>query len=150
MSQEENIKKNLIDKFKYLENSIRTPRPRRIFLDVDLKNFAEVFDYAVKQLNFTHLCAITGLDEQDKLGFIYHLAQTPGLILNLKTTAPKDGPAIKTVMPYFPNAEIYERELVDLFGAKVEGLPSGNRYPLTNDWPKDQYPLRKDWRAENA
>jgi Ni,Fe-hydrogenase III component G len=46
----------------------------------------------------------------------------------------------------FPSAHIYERELIDLLGAKVEGLPPGNRYPLTDDWPKDQYPLRKDWK----
>ncbi|MDD5432403.1 MAG: NADH-quinone oxidoreductase subunit C, partial [Candidatus Omnitrophica bacterium] len=52
----------------------------------------------------------------------------------------------KSVISYFPGAEIYEREVVDLFGAKVEGLPPGNRYPLTDDWPTDQFPLRKDWK----
>jgi Ni,Fe-hydrogenase III component G len=50
------------------------------------------------------------------------------------------------VIPLFVGAEIYERELVDLLGVKVEGLPSGNRYPLMDDWPKDQFPLRKDWK----
>ena len=50
----------------------------------------------------------------------------------------------------FPAAHIYERELVDLLGAKVEGLPPGNRYPLPDDWPEVQYPLRKDWKQESS
>jgi Ni,Fe-hydrogenase III component G len=32
----------------------------------------------------------------------------------------------------------------------VEGLPAGNRYPLTDDWPADQFPLRKDWKPDSA
>ena len=54
----------------------------------------------------------------------------------------------KTVISYFPDAEIYEREVVDLFGVTIEGLPPGNSYPLPDDWPKGQYPLRKDWKPE--
>jgi Ni,Fe-hydrogenase III component G len=113
-----------------------------------LANFPEVFDYAVKQLNFLILATITGLDEGTSLGFIYHLARASGIVLNLHTTAPKDKPVIKTVTEYFPSADAYERELVDLFGAQVEGLPQGNRYPLPDGWPANQFPLRKDWNAE--
>jgi len=38
---------------------------------------------------------------------------------------------------------------MDLFGAKVEGLPEGPRYPLPDDWPKNQFPLRKDWKPDS-
>jgi Ni,Fe-hydrogenase III component G len=146
MPQEESIKQELIRKFGYLENNIKIQRPRRISLEIDYKNFFEVFDYLVREAKFNHLCTITGLDEQDKLGFIYHLAQDSGILLNLKTSLPKQDSRLKTVIQYFPGAEIYERELMDLLGAKVEGLPAGNRYPLTDDWPADQFPLRKDWK----
>lgn len=150
MSQEENIKQALINKFSFLEQGIRIPRPRRIFLEVSLEKFVEVFEYIAKGLNFSHLCTITGLDEGENLSFIYHLVQDPGVLINLKVSVPKENPVIKTVTAYFPGAEIYERELNDLFGAKVEGLPAGNRYPLTDEWPKDQFPLRKDWRQPDA
>jgi Ni,Fe-hydrogenase III component G len=145
MQHEENLKNDLITKFPYLDGRVTIVRPRRISVDVDPGNFGEVFDYVVKQLQWSHLCTITGLDEGDKLGFIYHLAKDPGRVINLKTSVDKKNPVLKTVSSYFPGAEIYERELVDLFGAKVEGLPQGNRYPLTDDWPADQFPLRKDW-----
>jgi Ni,Fe-hydrogenase III component G len=81
------------------------------------------------------------------LSFIYHLAQDTGILLNIKISVPKASPVLMTVSGYFPGAEIYEREVVDLLGAKVEGLPPGNRYPLIDDWPAGQYPLRKDWQA---
>ena len=100
----------------------------------------------IKGLKFGHLIAITGLDEQDKLSFIYHIAQDAGIMVNIKTSVSKDNPVIKTISKRFPTADVYERELVDLFGAQVEGLPEGNRYPLVDDWPKGQFPLRKDWK----
>ncbi len=148
MIHEEEIKQKLINRFAYLEGNCKVTRPRRVFAEVSPENFLEVFDYLAKGLNFTHLCTITGLDESDKLSFIYHLAEDSGLLVNLKTSVPKERPLLKTVTPYFPGAEIYERELIDLLGAEVEGLPAGNRYPLTDDWPQGQYPLRKDWKPD--
>ncbi|MDP2921301.1 MAG: NADH-quinone oxidoreductase subunit C [Candidatus Omnitrophota bacterium] len=148
MSMEENIKEGLVKNFSFLENKIQVQRPRRLLLDVDLERFEEVFEYLTKGLKFGHLIAITGLDEQDKLSFIYHMAQDGGIMINIKTSVPKDNFAIKTISGRFPSAEVYERELVDLLGAKVEGLPEGSRYPLVDDWPKGQFPLRKDWKTK--
>jgi len=146
MSKEENITQALIKQFAYLEGHIKTTRPRRIFLEIDPSRLEAVLEYALKNLGFLHLVSITGLDEEDKLGFIYHLAEDSGVVLNLKTSVLKDHPEIRTITKYFSGAEIYERELVDLFGVQVEGLPAGNRYPLTDDWPAGQFPLRKDWK----
>ena len=148
MTQEEKIKESLVNKFNYLSVSIKIVRPRRISIEVSLDNFEPVFAYLARDLQFSHLCTITGLDEPEKLSFIYHLAADSGVLVNLKIALPKNSPTLKTVTPYFPGAEIYERELVDLFGAKIEGLPSGHRYPLTDDWPVDQFPLRKEWKAD--
>lgn len=147
--QEEKIKRQLIEQFSYLTDKISVQRIRRIFADVPADSFADVFEYAIGKLGFVILATITGLDEGPTLGFIYHLARENGIVLNLHTSVPKEKPVIKTIMPYFPAAEDYERELVDLLGAQVEGLPAGNRYPLPDDWPANQYPLRKDWSLEN-
>ena len=145
----EDIKQGLIARFAFLEGKVTTPRQRRIFLDVEMARFKEVLDYSQKKLAFTHLCTITGLDEGERLGFIYHLAHKGGVLLNIKVSVPKEKPVLKTITDIFPSAEIYERELIDLLGAEVEGLPAGNRYPLTDDWPKDEHPLRKDWKPKS-
>ena len=148
MSEEDDIKLRLIEKFGSLSEKIIVKRQRRIFADVSLPDFAEIFEYAVKTLNFSILAAITGLDGDTTFGVIYHLANENGIMLNLHTYPPKDNSVITTITPYFPAAEAYERELVDLLGIQVSGLPQGNRYPLPDNWPTNQYPLRKDWKVE--
>ena len=148
MSEEEKIKQRLTDRFNFLADKITIKRARRLFLEVSMDNFSEVFDHAIKSLDFSMLSAISGLDEGDKFGLIYHLASDAGIMLNIKTSIPKDAPILQTVTGYFPSAEMYEREMVDLLGINVKGLPEGNRYPLPDDWPADQYPLRKGWKSD--
>ncbi len=128
--------------------NVRVQRDRRIFADVPEEKFREVFDYAVKGMNFLILGAITGLDEGDKFSFIYHISREDGIVLNLKISLPREKPVLNTITGYFPCAEIYERELEDLLGAKVMGLSAGKRYPLPDDWPKGEFPLRKDWKPD--
>lgn len=150
MIQEEIIQRELVDKFKFLENQIKIQRVRRIFAEVDIAYFNEVFVFSVQTLDFKILCAITGLDEINRFGIIYHLANENGIVLSLKIFIPKDKPLISSITKYFSSAEIYEREIVDLFGINVEGLPQGKRYPLPDNWPQGQYPLRKDWKKEGV
>jgi Ni,Fe-hydrogenase III component G len=147
-AKEEKIQGDLTAKFSFLADKVRVQRERRIFSDVPAANFRDVLDYAVKNLEFEFLCTITGLDEGENLSFIYHLTRQDGIVLNLKISVPKNNPVIKTITDYFKGAEIYEREVMDLLGAKVEGLPEGKRYPLPDDWPADEYPLRKDWKKK--
>lgn len=148
MAQEENIKNELSKKFSNLEDAIIIKRERRIFLDVPLEKFKEVFDYLVKDMRFNVLSAITGLDEGESIAVIYHLTKDGGLLFNLKTRVSKESPAVSSVTPSFSYAEIYERELMDLLGIKVVGLSEGPRYPLDDNWPKDEFPLRKDWKGK--
>jgi len=148
MTREEEIRNELIKKFPFLEGKVTVRRARRIFAEVPLKNFNELFEYAMNDLFFVILCAITGLDEGATLGFIYHVAREDGIILNIKVSVDRNDPVIKTITGYFPGADIYEREVMDLLGAKVQGLPAGNRYPLSDDWPAGEYPLRKDWKKK--
>ncbi|MFA6321227.1 MAG: NADH-quinone oxidoreductase subunit C [Candidatus Omnitrophota bacterium] len=150
MTKEPDIQNSLIKKFGFLEGKIRIPRERRIFADAAPENFATIIEYAMKDLSFTMLCTITGLDEGATLGFLYHLAREDGIMLSIKLNIDKNNPVIKTITGYFPGADIYERELMDLLGAKVEGLPEGRRYPLSDDWPVGDYPLRKDWKKQEG
>lgn len=139
------IENSLKEKFGFLADKVRVQNDRRVWVDVDQQNLNEVFDFCVKKLLFTHLSAITGLDEVAAFGVIYHLSRDGKVILNLRTRLSKDNAVIKSVYGYFPCAENYERELEDLLGIKVNGLPEGRHYPLPEDWPKGEYPLRKDW-----
>jgi Ni,Fe-hydrogenase III component G len=148
MTKEEEVQQQLVKNFSFLEGKIRIQRIRRIFVDVPTDKFEDVLKFLMNKVNFNILCTMTGVDDGSTLGFIYHLTRTDGIVINVKISVPKDNPKIKTIIEYFPAAVIYEREVVDLLGAKVEGLPEGSRYPLPDGWPEGQYPLRKDWKPD--
>jgi membrane-bound hydrogenase subunit beta len=146
--EEEKIKQQLAERFGLPAEKITIQRERRIWADVPAAEFGDIFDYAVDKLGFVILATITGFDEGPTLGATYHIARESGIILNLHISVPKDKPVIKTISTRFPAADAYEREMVDLLGMQVEGLPPGNRYPLPDGWPEGQYPLRKDWKSD--
>lgn len=146
MSEEENIQKQIIEKFSFLQDKVVVKRERRILIDVDLQNFWPVFDYLRETLGFNELSTITGLDEIQSFGIIYHIHRAGKIVVNLKTHTSHDNPKISSISKIFPAADQYERELMDLFGIEVEGLPEGHRYPLPDVWPKGDHPLRKDWK----
>jgi len=146
MTNEEKIKKELTEMFGFNTEQIRVARERRVFLEVPYNQFRRVLEYVVNDMEFRHLCTISGMDEGETLSFYYHLARKDGIVLNLKTSVPKANPVLQTIGDIFPGGVIYERELVDLLGARVEGLPEGNRYPLPDSWPVGLCPLRKDFK----
>lgn len=148
MTNAEKTKKELSEKFGIDTEQIRVTRERRISLEVPYDQFRKIFEHVVNDMAFRQLCTITGLDEGESLALIYHVAHTDGTVLSLKTRIPKANPVLQTILDIFPGGMIYERELVDLLGVRVEGLPDGHRYPLTDNWPIGQYPLRKDWKVE--
>ena len=144
---EENIKQGLESKFNYLAGAVTIQRRGRIFATVSLDRFEEVFNYLFGEMGFLALSAITGIDRGDSFEVIYHLNREGKILLNLSVILNRENPEINSVSAFCPSADIYERELVDLLGIKVKGLAAGSRYPLTDDWPKGEYPLRKDWKG---
>jgi NADH-quinone oxidoreductase subunit C len=54
-----------------------------------------------------------------------------------------DDPRIESVVPIWPAANAFEREVFDLFGIHFEGHPYLRRLLLPEDW--EGHPLRKDY-----
>ena len=91
---------------------------------------------------------VIGTDEGDNLGFLYIVSGSDNILLILREIAPKSNPVINSICKLYPSIVLHERELVDLFGAVVEGLPEGPSYPLPDNWPKGNYPMRKEWNPK--
>jgi NADH-quinone oxidoreductase subunit C len=148
------LKKALEAKFPFLIGAAPGPvvvqREKRLYAEVPQDKFREVLEHAIKDLGFTHLCTITGMDDKESLAALYHLAHQDGTLFNLRTRVPKDKPVMQSVNDLFPGSANYERELKDLLGFDIKGVPPGKRYPLTDDFPTDQHPLRKDWPTQAA
>lgn len=146
MANEEAIKHELESKFSFTGTGLRVQRERRIFADIALENFHPCFEYLAENMGFSMFSAMTAADEGESISLIYHMARPDGTLINLKTYLPKANPKINSISGRFPTALIYEREMLDLLGVNVQGMPEdANRYPLPDDWPQGVYPLRKDF-----
>ncbi|HNW45525.1 MAG TPA: NADH-quinone oxidoreductase subunit C [Elusimicrobiales bacterium] len=144
---EEKIKTALAAKFHGVITNAEVRRRNRVWAEAAPAALPEVLAW-LKSEGFHYLSTVTGFDEGENLGAYYHLNNS-ALILNLKVKTPRANPVIPSILAVFPVAVSYEKELEDTLGIKVEGLPPGRRYPLAEDFPVGQYPLRKDWKVED-
>jgi membrane-bound hydrogenase subunit beta len=124
---------------------LTNPATRRFFVKVAAADLTEVVKILRDGLGFTHLSTISGVDLGETFEIVYHFA-VPGAQLNVRTQIPRSEPRIESICPVIPGAVLYERELQDMFGLKVEHIPDPRPLVLPDDWPADQYPLRKDWK----
>lgn len=131
---------------RFSAQNVNVSRDRRIFAEISPLKLVEVVQ-ALKEDGMSHIGAITGLDLGDRFEVIYHLSNNDGILLNLKIFMPRENPLIPSITEIFPGAFLYERELIDLFGIMVEGAPQSRKYPLPEDWPDGEYPMRKDWKG---
>ena len=146
LERENGILNRLAERFG-LDASQATVKPRKIYLGVSEETIMDALKYLHDELNFDHLCTITGLDTGENFEFLYHIAEPEGIVLTLKFQTRREDPVvIQSVLPVYNGATFYERELESLLGVKVEGLTPGRQYPLPDNWPKGQYPMRKDWK----
>lgn len=144
--KEEEFKKELENKFPDQLIEISIPRKNRIWVCVKQQKALDLMAF-LKEKRYHHLSTITGFDEGENLGAIYHITNYH-TIVNVKVRTPKINPLLKSVREIYPVCESFERELEDLFGIKVEGLPKGRNYPLPEDFPKGVHPLRKEVKLD--
>ena len=146
MTREEEIISHFENRFQNMQGRFRTPKKQRIFSDyLTRQEFEELWRFARDEEHFSKMDHVVGTDDGDNLGFIYIMENGENIILALHEQAPKTDPVIQALTPEFPSLEWHERELKDLFGADVRGLPEGVHYPLPDNWPEGQYPMRKEW-----
>ena len=148
MEKETALLSRLTEKFSAIDAEKATMALRRLYVPVPGDIFMDVLKFAASELKCTHLITITGLDNGDSLEFAYHISNDEGIVLTLKLKTSAENPVIQSVLPIYNGATFYERELQDILGVKVEGLPEGRRYPLPESWPEGQYPLRKSWTLD--
>ncbi len=144
--KEEELVKEIKDRFSDKIENITIQRKSRIWIDAKGEEAVDLMKF-LKEKGFHHLSTITGFDEGEKLGAIYHITNHK-IIINLKLRTPQENPRLKSVLSVYPSATSYERELEDLFGIKIEGLPEGRNYPLPEGFPQGVHPLRKNVKLD--
>ena len=102
---------------------------------------------ALVDAQWGYLSAVTALDLGVEAGIIevlYHFC-SEAAILTLRVRTPRSEACVPSVCAYLPYASLYERELIEMFGIRVEGTPDTSRLFLPDDWLDGVYPARKDF-----
>jgi NADH-quinone oxidoreductase subunit C len=66
--------------------------------------------------------------------------------VRLKVRLNGGSPVVDSIMPVWPGANYFEREIFDLFGVRFSGHPYLRRLLMPEDW--EGHPLRKDYPVE--
>jgi Ni,Fe-hydrogenase III component G len=125
--------------------AIANPSERRIFMTVAPGDLQDAVRTLRDGLGFAYLVTISGLDKGTAFELLYHFANAQ-TCLTVRTEVPRSEPRVPAVTPVIPGAILYEREIQDMFGIIVEGLSDPRPLLVPDDWPPENYPLRKDWK----
>ncbi len=101
---------------------------------------------ALRQARWGFLSTLTGLDlgpQDGHLEALYHFCEGAA-IATLRVQLPRQGGSVPSLSSLHPNAMLYERELAEMFGVTVTGLPDTSHLFLPDGWPEGVYPLLKD------
>ena len=65
------------------------------------------------------------------------------LRIRLRAAVPEDDTTVASLVPVYPGANFYEREVYDMFGITFEEHPDLTRILMPDEW--QGHPLRKDY-----
>jgi NADH-quinone oxidoreductase subunit C len=99
---------------------------------------------------FEFLCDVTCLDwypNEPRFEVVYHLlSYVRKERIRIKVRVTEADPAVDSIIPLWPGADPFEREVFDLFGIRFGGHPNLKRIMMPEDW--EGHPLRKDYPVE--
>jgi len=90
------------------------------------------------------LSTISAVDRNFKFDVLYHFTlDQQGLVASICVSTPKQAASLDSVTDILPAANWIEREIQELFGIKFVGHPSPGKLLTSDDWPENEYPLRR-------
>ncbi len=102
------------------------------------------------QLQYNALADVTCVDwypREPRFEVVYQLfSTTTKKYLRLKVKLQGADPNVDSLVPLWPGANFFEREVFDLFGVRFDEHPNLTRIMMPEDW--EGHPLRKDYPVE--
>jgi len=106
----------------------------------------DVAQYLSDKLGYTFLSDITAVDylTDGVIEVIYRFAHLDGgPTLPIKTRVPRERPVIPSITPFWPGADLQEREAYDMYGVEFPGHPNLTRVYMWDEF--EGFPMRKDF-----
>ncbi len=121
-------------------------KANRIRVSTTPAKVKEAVRRALTDLACDHVVQIAAVDNGKTLELIYNLTGPHRTIVSIAIELPRDKPEAPTSSDLLPPAGIYERQIHDLLGIVFVGHPDLKRIILNEDWPANEFPMRKDWK----
>ena len=117
---------------------------KRIYFSVDKKDIYATTELLFKKLGLRFSTA-TGMENPEGMEILYHFSyDAVGELYSVRVAiADKKHPEVESITPLFPGAEWIEREMWEMLGINFKNHPNLKRLLLADEWPADNFPLRK-------
>jgi Ni,Fe-hydrogenase III component G len=120
--------------------------PKRIYVDIKPDAIRKWVLYLHKDLGARFNIA-SGVDMREHMEILYHFTlEEINVVISLRVRLEKSHLSIDSVTPQLEAANWIEREIHELLGIEFKGHPDMRRLLLPDNWPKDVYPLRQDYK----
>ncbi|MEJ2558741.1 MAG: NADH-quinone oxidoreductase subunit C, partial [Anaerolineae bacterium] len=130
---------------------INIPEEGRVDLVLDGAHLLAAVE-TLHEIRWGHLTSITGLDpgvDTGEIEVLYHFRRQAAVV-GLRVRTRRDSASLPSICGIIPSASFLEREMGEMFGVEVVGMPHHGKLFLADDWPEGVYPLRKDFDREQA
>lgn len=142
---------SLTDKVKSFCKNVVCEPDNRIALEVDAVKIIDLSN-SLKNLGFDHVKGVTGVDypSANKIDVAYYIGsyskrEYTKLIIELKTSLPREIPKTPSLNKIWPSCEYHERETYEMFGIIFQGHPKLELLLLPDEF-EGKYPLRKEFK----
>ncbi len=125
----------------------QTPKPSRVYVTIQREALRDVTKLLIEKLEARYVVGGgTDLREEEQCFLITHIfaLDRDGIYIAVHTKAPEDDAQVPSITPIIPGANWSEREIYDMVGVTLEGHPDPRRLIVSDDWPEDLFPLRRD------
>ncbi|MBU1853360.1 MAG: NADH-quinone oxidoreductase subunit C [Candidatus Omnitrophica bacterium] len=117
---------------------------RRVYVTINKEILPKIVRYLFNDVKARFSIA-TGVDTRSGVEILYHFSVDEiGLIVSLRVVLEKPNLEIDSLTAIMKCAEWIEREIHELLGVNFKGHPNMKHLLLKDDWPKGNYPLRRD------
>ncbi len=147
MGSENQVVENLSQTFPEAIVSTAVPVPKVIYITLIPSFLSQVCDHLFERgARFVISVATDFLVQSNRLEVSHIFSfDEDCLTVVIRSHANPTNPSLDSIAPAIPAANWAERECRDLLGVDFIGHPDPRRLALADDWPKDLYPLRRDF-----
>ncbi|MDP6686062.1 MAG: NADH-quinone oxidoreductase subunit C [Candidatus Omnitrophota bacterium] len=117
---------------------------KRVYVTIKKEVLTKIVKYLFNDVK-ARFSTASGVDTRKAIEILYHFSiDEVGLIVSLRVILNKPDLEVDSLTSIMKCAEWIEREMHELLGVDFKGHPNLKHLLLKDDWPKGNYPLRKD------